>query len=176
MSRANSLLLVSLLLLTACSPASYACTDPLGCLEIPPNAPFLVGVLTTFSGPYAEAGTAMLASIESAMEESGDLAGHKIELVWEEADCSEDSARIGATRLALTPNLVAVIGPSCPAAAPYARPILADAGLPLLAPHPNGGAAFRRLAEAIQNIAIQQPDGTIILPRTALQQALETHP
>ncbi len=175
MARPTCLFLASILFLAACGPAPYTCTDPLGCLEIPPDAPIVIGVLPTLSGPNAPAGTEMLAAVQAAMEETDNILGHEVELIWEGSDCTANSARLAAARLALTSGLLAVIGPSCPADAPYALPALEDAGIVVLAPAPDGGAAFRQLASAIESAAILE-GGSLILPRTALQQAPENQP
>ncbi len=176
MPRPALLLLALPLLLAACGRPSYVCSDPLGCVEIAPSAPLRIAVLTALSGPEAPAGEAMLAAVQSAVEESGGLLGHEIELIWEGTDCTENSARRAAARLALTPNLLAVIGPSCPADAAYTLPVLADAGLAVLAPLPDGGAAFRQLASALEASVILLDDGALLLPRSAFQERLENQP
>lgn len=175
MARPTCLLLASVIFLAACGPAPYACTDPLGCLEIPPGEPILIGVLAALSGEHASAGTEMLAAVQSALDETGDILGHEVELIWEGTDCTANSARLAAAHLALNSDLLAVIGPSCPADAPYALPALEDAGIAVIAPDPDGSAAFRQLAASIEAAAIAE-DGALILPRSAFQQALETQP
>lgn len=172
MVRPTSLLLVSILLLAACGPAPYACTDPLGCLELPPGEPITIGALAALSGEHAPAGTEMLAAVQAAVDETGLILGHEVELVWEGTDCTESSARLAAARLALTSNLLAVIGPSCPADATYAVPALEDAGIAILTPANGGDTAYRQLVEAIQKVVIQDTDGTLHIPRQTLTQAL----
>lgn len=174
MTRSTPLLLVSILLLAACGPAPYTCTDPLGCLEIAPEEPIVIGVLAALSGPGAPAGTEMLAAVQAAVEEADVILSHEVELVWEGTDCTADSARYAATLLAQNPDLLAVIGPSCPADAPFAVPILEDAGIAVITPR-SGDAAYQQLVAAIKTAAILK-DGALILPRAAFQEALEGQP
>lgn len=176
MTRILLILLASILLLAGCAPASYACTDPLGCLRIAPDAPIVIGVLAALSGEHASAGSEMLTAVQSAVEETGPILSHEVELIWEATDCSEASARLAAARLVLTPDLVAVIGPSCPADAPFSAPVLEDAGIAVLAPSSSGSDAFRRLAEAIQKVAVSGNDGSLSVPRSALQDAIKYQP
>jgi ABC-type branched-subunit amino acid transport system substrate-binding protein len=176
MIRSLSLLFASVFLLAACKPATYTCTDPLGCLEIPPDSPLVIGVLTTLSGQYAPTGTEVLASIQFAVDETGPILNHKVDLVWQSTDCTEESARLAAALLVQTPDLLAVIGPSCLADAAFSIPVFEDAGIAVLTPTRSGDTAFRQLAEAIQEVTVSQNNGTLNLPRTALQKTLETQP
>lgn len=176
MTRTFFLLLTFLLFLSACGPAPRTCTDPLGCLELPPGAPIVVGVLAALSGPESAAGTKMLAAVQSAAAQTGPLSGHEVELIWEATDCTEGSARLAADRLVRTADLLAVIGPSCPADAPFAFPALEDAGVALLAPALGGDRAFLQLVEAIQKIVVLEKDGSLSIPRAALQDAIKYQP
>ena len=90
-----------------------------------------------------------------------------------------DDARRAATSLALEAGLVAVIGPSCPADLETIAPLLTEAGLPLLTPASPGPRPYllaRQLFEAIRHVAYQAGDGTLVLPRQALAQALQNTP
>jgi branched-chain amino acid transport system substrate-binding protein len=177
MARPTCLLLASVIFLAACGPAPYACTDPLGCLEVPPGEPITIGVLAALSGEHAPAGTEMLASVQQASEETGPILGHEVDLIWQGTDCSETSARLAAAQLVQTLNLLAVIGPSCPADAPHFVPILEDAGIAVISPvGSHGDAAYDKLVSAIETVAFQAEDDTLILPRAALQEALENQP
>jgi len=176
MIRSLSLIVASIFLLAACGPATYTCTDPLGCLEIPPDSPLVIGVLSTLSGENAPAGTKMLASVQSAVDETGLILSHEVDLVWQGTDCTAESAHLAAALLVQTPDLLAVIGPSCPADAPFMIPVFEDAGVAVLNPTAGGNAAFRQLVSAIQEVAISQNNGTLNLPRAALQETLENQP
>jgi ABC-type branched-subunit amino acid transport system substrate-binding protein len=163
--------------LVACNAPVYSCTDPLGCLEIPPDSPLVIGVLTTLVSEGATAGTEMLASVQRASEEIGPILGHEVDLIWQGTDCSETSARLAAEQLVQTPDLLAVIGPSCPAEAPHAVPILEDAGIAVISPlDGHGDTSYEKLVSAVEMIALFAEDGTLILPRAALQEALQNQP
>jgi branched-chain amino acid transport system substrate-binding protein len=175
----NILLTLLLLLLPACGPAPYTCADPLGCLEIPPDQPLLIGVTLTVTGEQADRGLTALQGIQEAVAEQAELLGHPLELARQDSDCSPDDARRAATSLALEAGLVAVIGPSCPADLETIAPLLTEAGLPLLTPAspcPRPYLLARRLFEAILQVAYQAGDGTLFLPRQALTQALQNTP
>ena len=173
---ATAALLTISLLLVSCGGAPYECTDPLGCVEISPGSPVVVGALLTVYGSQGGTGLQALDEIETAIEETGQILGHDIELTWQGTDCTEENARLSAALLARTSNLLAVIGPTCAADARIALPILEDAGLPVIFPSPSATDAFRRLVSAIEQAAIRQTDGTLVIPGTALQQAIQDQP
>ncbi len=169
--------LVCIAFMAACNAPVHSCTDPLGCLEIPPDSPLVIGVLTTLVSEGATAGIEMLASVQRASEETGPILGHEVDLIWQGTDCSETSARLAAEHLVQTPDLLAVIGPSCPADAPHSIPILEDAGIAVITPvGSHGDVAYEQLVSAIEVVALFVEDGTLILPRAALQEALENQP
>jgi len=172
----SAALLTISLLLVSCGAPPYECTDPLGCVEIPPNRPVVIGALLTVYGSQGVAGRQAVVEIKTAIRETGPILGHEIKLVWQGTDCSEENARLAATLLTATPDLLAVIGPSCADDAHIAIPILEDAGLSLIPPFPGVTEALRRLVFAIEQTAIQQTNGAIVLPRTAFQQAIQVLP
>ncbi len=176
MIRLLCLIIASAILLSACGTAPYTCADPLGCLEIAPGDTLTIGVLATTTGEDALDGIALLNAVSSAVEEYGLVLGHEVDLVWEGTDCTEESAYLAAIRLLQTSSLLAVIGPSCHPDAPIVAPPLQDAGVVLIPPSPNSGLAYLQLVGAIQQVAVQQTDDSLILPRSALQQALEKNP
>jgi len=165
--------------LAACSAASSPCTDPLGCLEIPAGSPLVLGALLASAGEQAEEGEASLLGIQQALDEAGELLGHPLELAQWDTDCSEKDARRGATSLALNPEVIAVIGPTCPGQYEVAAPIFSDAGLALLQPAPGLTAAAdltRSLLAAITRVAFQDAEGALHVPRQALLEALQGTP
>lgn len=161
--------------LAACNAAAYECTDPLGCLEIPPGSPLVIGTLLASAGEQAADGEAALFAIQQAMDETGELLGHPLELDQWDTDCSAKDARSGATNLAINPNVVAVFGPTCAGQYEVAAPILSDAGLALLDPTAGPAAAelTRSLLTAVEQVAVADKDGTLHIPRQALIQILE---
>ena len=163
----------------ACSAAPYQCLDPLGCLEIPPGSPLVIGTLLASAGSQSLAGGETLLGIKKAIDDTGNFLGHPIELDEWDTDCSEKDARTGALNLAMNSSLVAVIGPTCTGQDSIAAPILNDVGVALLTPVPgstSGTALTHRVLSAIEQVAYQDADGTLHLPRQALLDALEQIP
>jgi ABC-type branched-subunit amino acid transport system substrate-binding protein len=173
---ATTALLTISLLLVSCGAAPYECTDPLGCLEISPGSPVVIGMLLTVYGSQGGTGLQALDEIETAIKETGQILGHDIELAWQGTDCTEENARLSAALLTRTSDLLAVIGPTCAADARIALPIFEDAGLPVLSLSPSATDAFRRLVSAIEQAAVRQTGGMLVIPRTVLQQAIQDQP
>ena len=145
-----SCLVATLILLTACAtPASIdRCTDPLGCLEILPGSPILVGTVFATSGDEASLGVDSLRAVKLAEHDLGEIDGHALAIDNQDSDCRAVNARLAAQRLALDPDLVAVIGPTCSAEAAAAVPILDRAGLTVISPGaagPSGAQGYFRL-------------------------------
>jgi ABC-type branched-subunit amino acid transport system substrate-binding protein len=166
-------------LLVSCGEAPYRCIDPLGCLEIAPGSPVVIGAILATTGEQGPAGTESLNSVEKAVADKFELLGHPIQLLHYGTDCSADSARGAATEFAANQDMSAVIGPSCTDEAVAASPILLDAGIPLLSPVPNSEAAYEltnRVFAAIEQVAVQTPDTKLYIPRQALLEALHLSP
>jgi len=172
-------LLTISLLLVSCSAAPYKCTDPLGCLEISPGSPVVIGTILATIGEQGPAGTESLESVENAVADKDELLGHPIQLLHYDTDCTAASARVAATEFATHPDLSAVIGPTCTGEAVVASPILLNTGIPLLSPVSNSVAAYaltNRVFAAIEQVAVQVPDTTLYIPRQALLAALHLIP
>jgi len=143
----------------------------MGCLEISPGRSIVIGVILANTGKYALTWTDILENMEQAIADKGDISGHPIELVQQTSDCTPESAQIAALELANHSDLVAVIGPTCPAETEIAAPILIDAGIAMLSPVPDPKSAYALTVQAlseIEQIAIPQPDQTIYIPRQVL--------
>lgn len=176
---ATAALLTSSLLLVSCGTGPYTCADPLGCLEISPGSPVVVGTILATTGERGPDGTEALQSVEKAVAGKVELLGHPIQLLRYGTDCTADSVRVAATEFATYPELSAVIGPTCTDEAVVAGPILLNAGIPLLSPVPNSVAAYEltnQVFDAIDQVAVQMPDKTIYIPRQALVDALHLSP
>ena len=172
-------LLTFSLLLVSCGANPYQCTDPLGCLEISPDVPVVIGTILATTGQNGLAGTESLQSVERAVANKVELLGHPIQLIQYGTDCTADSARGAATEFARYPDLSAVIGPTCADEDVVATQILLEAGIPLLGPVPNSAAAYAladQVIAAIEQVAIQMPDKTLFIPRLALLDALRPSP
>jgi ABC-type branched-subunit amino acid transport system substrate-binding protein len=178
-STATATLLTLSLLLISCGAAPYECTDPLGCLEISPGSPVVIGTILATTGQNGPAGTEALQSLEKAVADKDELLGHPIQLLRYGTDCTADSARAAATEFAIYPDLSAVIGPTCTDEAVVAGPILINAGIPLLSPVPNSVAAYElanQVFTAIEQVAVQMPDKVLYIPRQALLDELHLFP
>lgn len=173
-----TLILVTNLLLPACSWSTYRCTDPLGCLEIPSGSSIVIGTILATNGMMGSIGNATLQAIQDTIANRM-LLGHPITLDNQATECTPESAQTAATRLALDTNVLAVIGPTCNEEAPITQPILNDAGIIQFSPVPDARSA-RPLTELIIStvvrVAIQKPDGSLIIPRQAFQDALPPVP
>ncbi|MFZ5917872.1 MAG: bifunctional serine/threonine-protein kinase/ABC transporter substrate-binding protein [Chloroflexota bacterium] len=113
---------------------SYACDDPLGCVEIPPDKPIHLAYLLDLSGVTASLSQDILYGIELAIEDRLDILGHAIELTGEDSGCTLLGGRQAATLVAKDPSVVAVIGTTCSRSAGVAAPILTNAGLVMVSP------------------------------------------
>ena len=176
---AHAALLTISLLLVSCAAAPYKCTDPLGCLEISPGSPVVIGTILATLGEQRPAGIESLQGVEKAVADKVELLGHPIQLLRYGTDCTADSARVAATEFATSPDLSAVIGPTGTDETFVAVPILLNAGIPLLSPVPNSAAAYEltnQIFTAIEQVAVQTPDKILYIPRQALLEELHLYP
>jgi ABC-type branched-subunit amino acid transport system substrate-binding protein len=176
---ATTAILAISLLLVSCGAAPYKCIDPLGCLEISPGSPVVIGTILATMGERGSGGTEALMSVEKAVADKDELLGHPIQILRYGTDCTADSARVAATEFAANPDLSAVIGPSCTGEAVVAGPILLEAGIPQLSPLPDSVAAYdlaNQVFAAIEQVAVQTPDKILFIPRQALFDALHLSP
>jgi branched-chain amino acid transport system substrate-binding protein len=105
-------------------------TDDLGVVEIPADAPIVIGGYWVISGPDTALGLDSQRGAEIAFDELGNkIAGHPIQLIVEDDQCNAEGGQTAGTKLASLPNIVAVLGPACSSAATTAAPILWKQGL-----------------------------------------------
>jgi branched-chain amino acid transport system substrate-binding protein len=105
-------------------------TDELGVVEIPKDAPIVIGGYWTLSGPDTALGVDSKRGVEIAFDEvDNTIAGHPIQFVAEDSQCNAEGGQTAATKLASLPNIVAAIGPDCSSSATPAAPILWKAGI-----------------------------------------------
>jgi len=125
-----------LLALTAIAPvAAQAPEDPLGVVEIPAGEPIVIGGWGVFSGPDAALGQDWLTSMEIAIEDrGGELLGHEIELISEDALCTPEGGATAATKLAANTQLVGLIGSACSDETVGGIATLTNAGLTTISP------------------------------------------
>ena len=133
-SSAIILLALTSLLMTGCLKKPYACTDPLGCVEVASAESIRVGTLLTMTTPDSPYGIDAVRGVEIAIADRKQILGHSIELVKEDDLCSKAGGQAGATKLAADPKIVGVIGTTCSSATEPASKILSDAGMVLISP------------------------------------------
>lgn len=114
---------------------AFDCTDNLGCIEIAPGDPIVLGAMLTHSGANAFFGEDSQGGIELAIiARGGELLGREIVLVVEDELCTSEGGQAAAQRLAADPTIVGIIGPSCSSAAQGALPIISEAGMSTISP------------------------------------------
>lgn len=131
-----AMLAITSILFSACGGVitGFKCTDPLGCVAVDSGKSLKIGTMLTMSGPNQSYGIDSLRGIQIAIDDTGNVLGHSIELVQEDDLCSEQGGKDAATRLAANPNIVGVIGATCSSASVGAAKILADAGFAMISP------------------------------------------
>ena len=106
------------------------CMDELGCVEVGPDDPVVVGAMLSVSGATSFYGEDSLGGIELAMHARGDtLLGREIILVVEDSLCTAEGGQAAAQRVAADETIVGVIGTTCSGAAQGAMPIISEAGM-----------------------------------------------
>lgn len=124
-----------LAVLTACqqvqpTAAVFECPDAIGCITVAPGDPIKIGVLQPLSGDAARSGTEQYLAFQvAANERNQQISGHPIALMPTDTMCLPAGGGNGALTLTSDPQLVAVLGTYCSAAAREAMPIIAEAGL-----------------------------------------------
>ena len=127
-----------LTLLTGCAaaaPASdaLACADALRCVEVAADEPINLGVAIVISGSTAFLGEDQIGAMEIALADYGPVHGHEVVLNVEDSLCSAEGGQTAAQKLAADPSIVGVLGTGCSSAAVAALPIIAEAGLSMIA-------------------------------------------
>lgn len=115
---------------TASAETKGPVTDDLGVVEVPKDAPIVIGGYWVISGPDTALGLDSKRGVEVAFDDlNNQIAGHPIQLVVEDDGCNAEGGQTAATKLATLPNIVAVLGPACSSAATTGAPILWKAGI-----------------------------------------------
>ena len=108
-------------------------TGELGAIEVAEGDPIKIASLQAISGDAASLGTDQVRGIELAIVDRGEVAGHPVELAFNEDDlCSSEGGQTGATRIMADPAVVAVIGTSCSGAGVPASNVISEAGRVLI--------------------------------------------
>ena len=132
------LILTLLSLLVASGMPAFGdghCLDELGCVEVGPDDPIVVGAMLTVSGATAFLGEDSRGGVELAiLARDNTLLGRDIELTVEDSLCSAEGGQAAAQRLTADEAVVGIIGTNCSSAAQGALPIVSDAGMLMIAP------------------------------------------
>lgn len=115
-------------------PEDMACSDVLGCIHVAADEEIVVAVMAPLSGPNALKGDEVTNAVELAIEDYGDVLGHKIAWVTEDSMCTREGGLTAAQQIAADPSVVGIVGPRCSSAAIAALPIISRAGLSMISP------------------------------------------
>lgn len=128
--------IIASLILSSCGGgmATFNCTDSLGCIAVGTDESLKIGTLLTMSGPNQSYGIDAERGIEIAIADTGNLLGHKVELIKEDDQCDEKAGEAAAQKLAADPQIIGVIGATCSDASIAAAKVLTDAGTVLVSP------------------------------------------
>lgn len=117
------------------SLANMHCSDDLGCVEVGPDDPIVVGAMLTVSGATSFLGEDSQGGIEIAINDrDGMVLGRDVLLVVEDSLCNAEGGQSAAQRMAADETIVGVIGTNCSGAAQGALPIISDAGMLMISP------------------------------------------
>ncbi|MDE2859707.1 MAG: branched-chain amino acid ABC transporter substrate-binding protein [Chloroflexota bacterium] len=111
------------------------CMDELGCVEIGPDEPIVIGAMLSVSGATSFYGEDSRGGVELAiLGRDNMLLGRDIEFVVEDSLCSAEGGQAAAQRMAADETIVGIIGTTCSGAAQGALPIISEAGMLMISP------------------------------------------
>jgi branched-chain amino acid transport system substrate-binding protein len=111
----------------------FECKDPLGCVDIGPDEPILIGVLQALSGSIAPLGVAQIRGLELALEKHDNMiAGKKVSLQIEDTHCTAEGGANAVLKIIADPQTVAIFGSTCSSAAATASKAMSVAGLTMI--------------------------------------------
>ena len=116
----------------AAAPADDMAAGDLGTIEIAAGDPIRLAALLVLSGPNESLGVDSRDGVEIAIDDYGPIAGHEVELLAEDSQCSPEGGQTAATKVAADPTIAGVIGTSCSSAAEAAIPGITEAGLTMV--------------------------------------------
>ena len=110
-------------------PTAVCDADEFGCVTYAPGEAIRIASANAISGEVAFLGNDINAGIQVAVEEKGQVLGHDVEIVEEDAGCAEaEDGQTAAVSITADDTILAVIGTTCSRTAIPARPVLAEAG------------------------------------------------
>jgi len=128
-----SLVIIATMVLTACGPKAYECTDSIGCVTVAPDEPVHIAYAMVISGSDATLGIDSRNGAEIAVDDhGGKVLDHAIKFDGEDELCSAEGGQAAGTKLAADPTIVALIGTSCSSAARVAMPLWSKAGFTVI--------------------------------------------
>ncbi len=123
-------------LLSSCEKTDQTpepCNDPIGCVEIAPDAPIKIGILQALSGDVADLGMGQIRGIELALDTiDNKILGHDLQLQTEDTGCTMEGGGNAVLKLIADPDTVAIIGTTCSGAAASAAHAMSKAGLVMI--------------------------------------------
>lgn len=132
----TSLFVCTLLLLTGCSEnkqVKFECKDELGCIDIRPGEPILIGVLQALSGEIAPLGEAQIRGLKLALAKRGDqILNHPVSLLIKDTGCTSEGGANAALKIIANPQTTAIFGTTCSGAAATAAKAMSSAGLTMI--------------------------------------------
>ncbi len=115
------------------SRSPFRCTDHLGCVDIAPQAPVKIGILQALSGEVAPLGIDQVRGIQLAVNDhKGKILGRPILLQTEDSRCSREGGANAALKIIADPQIVAILGTTCSAAAATSSAAISKAGLTMI--------------------------------------------
>lgn len=142
------LALLGALTIAVIPAAAQTCEDEIGCVELGPDDPIVIGTMFTTSGATAFLGEDSLGGVEIAVMEREPVLGRDIELVNEDSLCSAEGGQTAAQRIVSDDEILGVIGTSCSGAASGALPIISEAGYLMISPSNTSPALANNDVEA----------------------------
>jgi branched-chain amino acid transport system substrate-binding protein len=116
------------------SAADVCEADEFGCVEVAEGDAIRIATALVINGPDSNLGLDSQYGIQVANEERPEVAGHEVELDFNDDGCSAEGGTTVAQSLASDTTVAAVIGTSCSSAGVPASEILSGAGIVLLSP------------------------------------------
>ncbi len=114
-------------------PAGFTCSDPLGCIDVPPGDTVPIAGLLDTSG-QAELSAAMQDGISVAVRDYGNIAGFGVRVDFWDGGCNAEMGADAAYQITSDSQIPGVIGTLCSSSASKARVILSDAGYVMVSP------------------------------------------
>jgi branched-chain amino acid transport system substrate-binding protein len=116
------------------SAAETCDADEFGCIEVADGEAIRIATALVINGPDSNLGLDSQYGVQVANEERPEVAGHEVELDFQDDGCSAEGGTTVAQSLASDTTIAAVIGTSCSSAGVPAAEILSGAGILLLSP------------------------------------------